>query len=126
MTDKKAITPAAVRKRRQRKNQQKDGLYRHEIALNEKENDILEYIRHHRNPGRDPYDRNELIALLLLCDFERLKRQEARLGKCPHCNDELPEGCNSLFKGDSSCWFTRDCRKLNLTSVTGHANIEDE
>ena len=125
MTNLRKASQAAARKRRQRARQQKDGLHRMEIALNDKENEALDYLCVHRNPGRPPYDRNELISLLLLCSLEQLKRQQAKLGICEHCKEQMPNHCDGLFMGQSNCWLTRDARKLNLTSVTGHANLED-
>ncbi|HAT8009616.1 TPA: hypothetical protein ACHWKL_003623 [Providencia stuartii] len=125
MTNLRSSIKAKERKRRQRANQRKDGLNRMEITLTNLEKEALEYLCIHRNPGREPYDRNELISLLLLCDLERLKRQHAKLGACQHCNEQVPNHCNGLFKGQSNCWLTRDARQLNLTSVTGHANLEE-
>ncbi|MBG6246694.1 hypothetical protein CS369_21830, partial [Candidatus Symbiopectobacterium sp. 'North America'] len=56
----------------------------------------------------EPYSKTDYFSLLILCDSERLARQEAELGVCPRCHEALPAGCNSLFKGEAPCWFTRD------------------
>ncbi|QBH95974.1 hypothetical protein EKN56_05895 [Limnobaculum zhutongyuii] len=127
MTNLKKKQQNAERKRRQRANQAKRfGEHRLETVLCDREFQALEIIRVRRNPGREPYSRNDCISLLLLCELARLERQEARLGKCQHCGNTLPEGCQAAFKGEAVCWFTRDCRALNLTDVTGHARLEVE
>ncbi|CAG9412274.1 MULTISPECIES: hypothetical protein [Providencia] len=126
MTNLKSRTQAAARKRRQRARQRKDGWHRIEIALSDKEYEALNYLCVQCNPGRPPYDRNEFISLLLLCHLERLKRQQAKLGTCEHCKAQMPNHCEGVFMGQSNCWLTRDARKLNLTTVTGHANIEED
>lgn len=125
MTNLKAPSQAAARKRRQRANQRKDGLHRMEFTFTDLEKEALDYLCVNRNPGREPYDRNELVSLLLLCNLEHLKRQQAKLGMCPHCKEQMPNHCKGLFIGQSNCWLTRDARQLNLTNVTGHANLEE-
>lgn len=94
---------ATERKTEQRTKLAASGGLRHELVLTQQETRILERNRQRRNPDRAPYSRNEYISLLILCDDQRLNRQEA------------------------ACWFTRDCLSMNLTSaVTGHANLEGE
>ncbi len=125
MSNLKSKTQATARKRLQRARQAKRfGQHRLDVILCDREYQALEALRARRNPGREPYSRNDFISLLLLCELERLERQEALLGTCQHCGEDLPKGCGSSFKGESACWFTRDCRSLNLTDVTGHANLE--
>lgn len=125
MTNLRSSIKAKERKRRQRANQRKDGLHCMEFTFTDLEKDALDYLCIHRNPGREPYDRNELVSLLLLCNLDQLKQQYTELGTCQHCNEQIPNHCDGLFKGQSNCWLTRDARQLNLPTVTGHANLEE-
>lgn len=116
---------ARLRKQRSRaKMAKKQGLNRFEISLNDQEMAALERGRFHRNPGRQPYSRNEYIALLLLNDAAELQKQEKATPVCKNCGAQPPENCNGAFKGDHSCWLTHDCLRLNLTNVTGHTNTD--
>lgn len=101
------------------------GLHRIEIQLSEREYQMALQGCSRRNPGRNPYSIKEYVELLLFCDSKRLERQEASLGMCKHCGEQLPKGCNAAFIGEGRCWFTRDAKSLNLTSVTGHAQIDE-
>ncbi|MEN4195461.1 hypothetical protein [Serratia marcescens] len=118
---------ATDRKAQQRAKLAANGGLRHELVLTQQEAQMLERNRQRRNPGRTPYGRNEYLSLLILCDDQRLDRQEAALGSCQRCGKTLPGGCNGNYRGEAACWFTRDCMAMNLTSaVTGHANLEGE
>nr|WP_241391053.1 hypothetical protein [Serratia proteamaculans]ULG15523.1 hypothetical protein 465p1_00118 [Serratia proteamaculans] len=118
---------ATDRKAEQRAKLAAKGGLRHELVLTQQEAQMLERNRQRRNPGRTAYSRNEYISLLILCDDQRLDRQEAALGGCQRCGKVLPSGCNGDYQGEAACWFTRDCLSMNLTSaVTGHANLEGE
>ncbi|UAN55465.1 hypothetical protein [Serratia sp. JSRIV004] len=118
---------ATDRKAEQRAKLAASGGLRHELVLTQPETEALERNRQRRNPGRSAYSRNEYISLLILCDDQRLERQEKALGSCQRCGKVLPGGCNGDFKGEAACWFTRDCLSMNLTSaVTGHANLQGE
>jgi len=100
---------------------------RHDLVLTQQETQMLERNRQPRNPDRAPYSRNKYISLLILCDDQRLDRQEAALESCKHCDKTFPYGCNGDYRGEAACWFTRDYLSMNLTSaVTGHANLEGE
>jgi hypothetical protein len=111
------------RKAAQRAKDAAAGIHRLELVLTGQEYDALISGCARRNPGRSPYQGREYIALLLLTDKARLERQENSLGRCKRCGEKLPAGCRSLHKGEAACWFTRDCLQMNLTSVTGHANL---
>ncbi|WP_038914140.1 hypothetical protein [Dickeya zeae] len=118
---------AAARKRRQRARQANEfGQHRLELMLSDRELQMLEENCKRRNPGREPYSKADYVSLLILCDNERLARQESSLGSCRSCNSQLPAGCGSAFIGEKACFFTHDARKLNLTDVTGHARLSDE
>jgi len=126
MTNLKAKLQNAARKRRQRARQtQQFGLHRIEVLLSDREFQMLESACIRRNPGREPYSKNDYIALLIFADGERLERQESALGVCNRCKSPLPVGCSGVFQGEDACWLTRDCRTLNLTDVTGHAQIDE-
>ncbi|WP_145491665.1 hypothetical protein [Yersinia rohdei] len=101
------------------------GQHRLEIVLSDRGFQMLLEGCQRRNPGRKPYIPSEYVELLLFCDGERLERQEAALGNCNHCNLPLPAGCNTAFIGESACWFYRQSRSLNLTDVTGHAQLDE-
>ena len=112
---------ARLRKQRSREKQSKEqGLHRVELTLSSKEMAALERGRIHRNPGRQPYSRNEYIALLLINDAALLMEQEKAQHPCSSCGALPPDSCKGIFKGKSDCWLTIDCLQLNLTSVTGH------
>ncbi|MEC5319286.1 hypothetical protein VSX61_10085 [Brenneria populi subsp. brevivirga] len=118
---------AAARKRRQRARQSSQfGQHRLELQLSDFEWQKLEENCKRRNPGREPYSKADYVSLLILCDSERLARQEAKLGACQRCGTALPKGYDGVFNGEAACWFTRDARLLNLTGVTGHAQIDDK
>lgn len=127
MTNLNKKQQAAARKRRQRARQANEfGKNRLELVLSDRELQMLDENCQRRNPGREPYSKADYVSLLILCDNERLARQEAALGTCERCNETLPTGCGGLFRGESACWFMRDSRQLNLTDVTGHAQLSDE
>lgn len=118
---------ATERKAMQRANLAAGGGVRHELVLTQQEAQALDRNCQRCNPGRVPYGHNEYISLLILCDDQRLDRQEAALGSCQRCGKALPAGCNDDYRGEAACWFTRDCLAMNLTSaVTGHAHLQEE
>lgn len=118
---------ARLRKQRSRASQAKaSGLNRFEIIINDQELAALERGRVNRNPGREPYSRNEYIALLLLNDSRQLQQQEENTPVCKKCGAKPPEHCGRAFKGEHNCWLTLECLKLNLTSVTGHSENNSE
>lgn len=118
---------ATERKAAQRAKLAADGGLRHELVLTRQEVAMLDAGCQRRNPGRAAYSRNEYISLLILCDAQRLDRQEAALGRCQRCGNALPGGCDGDFRGEAACWFTRGCLSMNLTiPVTGHANLQEE
>ncbi|QBH95485.1 hypothetical protein EKN56_03125 [Limnobaculum zhutongyuii] len=127
MTNPKSKEQAAARKRRHRERQrQAFGQNRVELVLSTREKVMLQEGCRLRNIGGEPYSITEYISLLIICDYERLHKQLATLGRCPNCDSTLPEGCGGVFKGDSQCFHTRNFRALNLTNVTGHANLEGD
>lgn len=117
---------ARLRKQRSREKQARDtGQHRLEVVLSSQEMAALERGRVCRNPGREPYRRNEYLALLLLADSKRLDIQEKALPPCRKCGSRVPEHCGGAFRGDHDCWLTIDCLTLNL-GVTGHGDNDLE
>ncbi len=117
---------ARLRKQRSREKQDRDtGQHRFEVVLNSQEMAALERGRVSRNPGREPYRRNEYLALLLLADSKRLDIQEKALPPCSKCGSRVPEHCGGAFRGEHDCWLTIDCLTLNL-GVTGHGDNDSE
>ncbi|WP_145490733.1 hypothetical protein [Yersinia rohdei] len=126
MTNPSSKEQAAARKRLSRARARSEfGQHRLEIVLPDRVYAMLLEGCQRRNPGREPYSPSEYVELLILCDGERLERQESALGNCNHCNLPLPAGCNTAFIGESACWFHRQSRSLNLTDVTGHARLDE-
>ncbi|WP_279203935.1 hypothetical protein [Obesumbacterium proteus] len=117
---------ATERKAAQRARLSSTGGIRHELVLTQQEAEMLDSNRQRRNPGHMPYSRNEYISLLIICDSERLARQEVALGTCQRCGNQLPVGCQGDNKGEAVCFYSRHYKLLNLTCVTGHANLKGE
>lgn len=118
---------ARLRKQQSRaKQSEQQGLHRFEVTLNNQEMAVLERGCSHRNPGREPYSRNDYIALLLINDARKLAEQEQSLPVCRNCGAKPPQHCNGAFKGEHTCWLTIESLKLNLTSVTGHSDNKKE
>ena len=127
MEEMTAREKARLRKQKSRKHRAtREGENRVEVVLSDRELAALERGRHNRNPGREPYSRNEYLALLLLNDEAALAAQERELSACTRCGEPPPAHCGGAFKGEGWCWLSVDCLRLNLTSVTGHSNNVDE
>ncbi|MGK3122888.1 hypothetical protein ACCY16_02035 [Candidatus Pantoea formicae] len=103
-----------------------EGINRIELTLTDRELASLDRGRVQRNPGREPYSRNEYIALLLLNDESELAAQQEATAPCRKCGTRPPDNCDRAFKGEAQCWLTYDCLELNLTSVTGHSKNKAE
>lgn len=107
---------AAERKAAQRASQAEAGERKLELVLDEQELEMLARNCAARRPGRDPYELNEYIALLIRQDDARLQAQIAELSgqKCGKCGDKLPvDSCPC--QGDSQCWATSGWHDLKLT-----------
>lgn len=118
---------ARLRKQKSRARQaNKEGANRLELTLTDRELAALERGRTSRNPGREPYSRNEYIALLLLNDERALSVQEKATPACRKCGAQPPQHCERAFKGEAGCWLSYDCLSFNLTVVTGHSDSNHE
>ncbi|ELY7490547.1 hypothetical protein SOJ85_003268 [Cronobacter turicensis] len=68
-----------------------------------------------RRPGKEPYELNEYIAMLIRQDDGRLQEQiaEMRARSSGKCGDALPvDSCPC--QGDSQCWVTSGWHALKL------------
>ncbi|MGJ0625295.1 hypothetical protein [Xenorhabdus bovienii] len=79
----------------------------------------LEMLKHNctlRRLGREPYDVNEYLTMLIRMDDRSLKKQMAELQQqcCEKCGESLPvtECC---FSGEAACWNTLGWHELKLT-----------
>ncbi|WP_317467120.1 hypothetical protein [Cronobacter sakazakii] len=107
---------AAERKAAQRARQAAAGGRKLELVLDQQELDMVARNCAARRPGKEPYDLNEYITLLIRQDDARLKEQVAALGarQCGKCGDKLPvDSCPC--QGDSQCWTTAGWHELKLT-----------
>lgn len=106
----------AERKAAQRARQSAAGERKIELVLDFQELDMLERNCAARRPGRDPYEMNEYIALLIRQDNARLSGRIKSISKrsCGKCGDTLPvESCPCT--GDSQCWNTLGWHDLKLS-----------
>ncbi|HCR3184444.1 TPA: hypothetical protein ON424_002439 [Morganella morganii] len=109
-----AKTPTE-RKAAQRKRQQASGMNKFGLQLDATELDMLKQNCVLRRPGREPYDMNEYIQLLIIKDNRELQQLLAKLSQqcCGKCGDALPvtECC---FSGDAECWNAKGWHELKL------------
>ncbi|EOC0590160.1 hypothetical protein ACP25C_15875 [Cronobacter turicensis] len=107
---------AAERKAAQRARQAAAGGRKLELVLDQQELDMVARNCAARRPGKDPYELNEYIAMLIRQDDARLQEQiaEMRARQCGKCGDALPvDSCPC--HGDSQCWTTAGWHELKLT-----------
>ncbi|EOW6706701.1 hypothetical protein ACOZ1A_000158 [Cronobacter malonaticus] len=98
---------AAERKAAQRARQAAAGARKLELVLDQQEIDMVARNCAARRPGKEAYEINEYIAMLIRQDDARLQEQIAELGarQCGKCGDALPvDSCPC--QGDSQCWLT--------------------
>jgi hypothetical protein len=95
----------AERKAAQRARQAAAGGKKLELALDSQELEMLAQNCAARRPGREPYELNEYIALLIRQDNARLRSRFRAMSKrkCGKCGDNLPvQDCP--LKEESACW----------------------
>jgi hypothetical protein len=76
-----------------------------EFILEPNENRMLDELCTLRRPGKQPYSRNEMIALLIIQSHRQLMRKINTLNKqtCQKCGKQLPAvDCN--FEKEPGCW----------------------
>ncbi|HGE8527047.1 TPA: hypothetical protein ACGD8T_001039 [Serratia marcescens] len=83
---------AAERKAAQRARQRKGGIVIRELQLEPEEEQMAQELLTGLRPGREPYDFNEVVGLLIRrCHAEyqqKLSHQQQR--SCKKCGDKLP------------------------------------
>ncbi|AKE95957.1 hypothetical protein CWR40_001169 [Cronobacter sakazakii] len=107
---------AAERKAAQRARQAAAGGRKLELVLDQQELDMVARNCAARRPGKEPYELNEYITMLIRQDDARLQEQiaEMQARSCGKCGDELPvDSCPC--QGDSQCWTTAGWHELKLT-----------
>ncbi|HCO7840134.1 TPA: hypothetical protein OB695_000168 [Escherichia coli] len=106
---------AAERKAAQRARQAVVGERKIEVQLDEQEMEMLARNCAGRRPGREPYDYNEYIAMLIRQDDARVRGRIKAISanQCGKCGDGLPvKSCPCA--GDSACWVTRGWHETKL------------
>ncbi|MFK3932182.1 hypothetical protein ACI2JB_01115 [Pantoea agglomerans] len=109
----------AERKAAQRARQAAAGGKKLELALDSQELEMLAHNCAARRPGREPYELNEYIALLIRKDAAELAQQLEALAhqQCGKCGDSLPVN-TCPCAGDSQCWTTSGWHELKLNINT--------
>lgn len=106
---------AAERKAAQRARQAASGEQKLELVLDAQELAMLDYDCVARRPGREPYDRAELVALMIRKFHAELlaTQQEQAKRCCGKCGDQLPvQEC--YFKDEVACWLNRGWHETKL------------
>ena len=109
----------AERKAAQRVRQAAAGGKKLELALDSQELEMLAHNCAARRPGREPYDLNEYIALLIRKDAAELAQQVEALAhqQCGKCKEQLPvQSCPC--QGEAACWATSGWHELKLSINT--------
>lgn len=97
----------AERKAAQRARQAESGEHKLELILDTQELEMLDHDCIARRSGREPYDRTELVALMIRKYHAELLAPHEELAKrcCVKCGDRLPvQDCPC--KGEMACWVT--------------------
>ncbi len=106
---------AAERKAAQRARQTASGEQKLELVLDRQEMEMLDYACVARRPGREPYDRAELVALMIRKYHAELLAIHQELAKrcCGKCGDRLPvQDCPC--KEEVACWVNRGWHETKL------------
>jgi len=106
---------AAERKAAQRARQAAAGGKKLELALDSQELEMLAHNCAARRPGREPYELNEYIALLIRKDAAELSQQLEVMAEqqCGKCKEQLPvQFCPC--QGEAACWTTNGWHELKL------------
>lgn len=105
----------AERKAAQRARQAAAGGKKLELALDSQELGMLAHNCAARRPGREPYELNEYIALLIRKDAAELAQQIEALAQqqCGKCKEQLPvQSCPC--QGEAACWVTHGWHETKL------------
>lgn len=106
---------AAERKAAQRARQAAAGGKKLELKLDSQEVEMLAQNCVARRPGREPYELNEYITMLIRKDAAELAQQLKVQAKrqCSKCGDRLPVSACPC-QGDSKCWATSGWHETKL------------
>lgn len=109
----------AERKKDQRARQAAAGEKKLELVLDNQELEMLAQNCAGRRPGREPYELNEYITMLIRIDNAQLKRQLEELNKrnCGRCGDQLPV-MECVCDVEEACWVNRGWHELKLKIVS--------
>jgi len=105
----------AERKAAQRARQAASGGKKLELTLDSQEVEMLAQNCAARRPGREPYELNEYITMLIRKDAAELAQQLEALAKrqCGKCGDRLPVA-SCPCQGESACWLTNAWHETKL------------
>lgn len=106
---------AAERKAAQRARQAQSGEHKVELVFDAQEMAMLDYDCVARRPGREPYDRAELVALMIRKYHAELLALHEELGQrqCGKCGDSLPvQDC--CCKTEEACWVNLGWHETKL------------
>ncbi|MDE1188237.1 MAG: hypothetical protein PW844_17375 [Pantoea sp.] len=105
----------AERKKDQRDRQAAAGSRKVELTLDNQELEMLARNCATRRPGREPYEVNEYIALLIRQDDTRARGLIKSISKrkCGKCGDQLPvQDC--CFRKEDACWCRLGWHEMKL------------
>lgn len=105
----------AERKAAQRARQAAAGDKKLELALDSQELEMLAHNCAACRPGREPYELNEYITLLIRKDAAELAQQLKTLAhqQCGKCKEKLPvQSCPC--QGEAACWATSGWHEVKL------------
>ncbi|MCD2527342.1 MULTISPECIES: hypothetical protein [Providencia] len=109
---------AAERKAEQRKRQKDSGEMKFELIVDSQELEMLRQNCALRRPGREPYDMNEYIQLLIIKDNQELTEKYKQLSNecCGKCGESLPVA-ECCLSGAADCWNTKGWHELSLSKI---------
>ena len=103
----------AERKAAQRARQKKTGIVKLELLVDEQELEMLQRNCSLRRPGREPYELNEYLTMLIRIDDRSLKSEIEELSKKTCRGEKLPVA-ECCMAGDAECWNTLGWHDLKL------------
>ncbi|MHA6236834.1 hypothetical protein [Pseudomonas fluorescens group sp. PF-69] len=112
----KAKDEQNARKEAQRLRDKALGIERKELALSNRELDMVRFGCLVRGGLAEPYGLNEYLSTLIRRDYARLQEQlqDVQGQACGQCHKPLPQGCGGDHPGYATCWFKRGPASLLL------------
>ncbi|AYC20077.1 hypothetical protein DZA65_03202 [Dickeya dianthicola] len=107
---------AAARKRAERERKRVAGIQKIELNLDADELEMLQRNCAARRPGREPYDMDEYIQMLIRQDDARVKLRIKSISRrqCGKCGDRLPVA-SCPHSGDAGCWVMYGWHETKLS-----------